>query len=407
MSLPEDLLDRHGRFSSWIVRNEAGKLIEEDAQRVVATRFRWRNPAEIPPRTFLYGRHAIRGFVSVTAAISGLGKTSLALAESMALGTGRNLLGVEPAERAPVWYLGLEDPLDEYERRVTAIALHFDIPGTEIEECLFLDSGRDQNFVLAVEERSGTKIIEPILGAIIENIRKNQIGQIIVDPFVACHAVSENDNSRLEKVTRAWAQVANEAGCAVELIHHFRKTGGPAEPTADDVRGASAIVGAARSVRILAGMTKEEAEAAGVEERFRFFRVISAKANLFPRSETSDWYQLRSVSLGNGAGRPDDHVGVVSRWQWPNAFDGLHVSDIAKVQDTIAAGEWAENVQANNWAGRAIASVLSLSPDDKSDKARIKSLLRTWIDNGALKVERMHSNRDGRERPMIIVGNRT
>jgi AAA domain len=371
-----------------------------------ATRFKWREPSAIPPRRFLYGRHSIRGFLSVTAAIGGLGKTSLILLESTALGTGRNLLGVTPWEQAPVWYMGLEDPLEEYERRVAALALHYKISGDEIERALFLDSGRDQDFVIAAEERSGTKIFEPIVNAIVENVKQHGICQIVVDPFVACYAVSENDNARLEKVTSAWARIANETNCSVELVHHFRKSGN-VEPTADDVRGASSIVGAARSVRILAPMSKEQAESSGVADRFRHFSMSYGKANLFPRSESLDWIELVSVSLGNGGMRPHDEIGVATRWQWPNALDGLHVADLDKVQDKIASGEWAENVQASNWAGRAVAEVLDLNADDKAVKARIKSLLKTWIKNKALKVEPRHSARDGRERPMVIVGLRS
>ena len=240
-----------------------------------ATRFVWRDPRQIPPRRFLYGRHFARGFVSVTAAPGGVGKSSLELAEAIAIGTDRDLLGVRPSERTSVWYLGLEDPLEEYERRVAAIALHYDIPGDEIEQALFLDSGRDQNFVIAHEEKNGVKIVEPMFDAIVDNIRRHGLGLVIVDPFVACHAISENDNAKLEKVTRAWAHIANETNCAVELVHHFRKSNG-GEPTVDDVRGASAIVGAARSVRILAGMSQEQSDQAGVKDRFRYFATVIA-----------------------------------------------------------------------------------------------------------------------------------
>lgn len=374
---------------------------------IKATRFIWRDPQSIPPRRFLYARHFARGFVSVTAAPGGLGKSSLELAEAIAIGTGRGLLNVVPWERAPVWYLGLEDPIDEYERRVAAVALYYDIPGDEIEAALFLDSGRDQNFVVAVEERTGAKIVEPIVEAIIENVRRHEIGLIIVDPFVASHAVSENDNAKLEKVTRAWARIANETNCAIELVHHFRKnSGGGGEPTVDDVRGASAIVGAARSVRILAGMSQEEADQASVNDRFRYFSVSFGKANLFPRSETLDWYHLDSVPLGNGGGRPDDEIGVVTPWRWPNALDGLHVSDLQKVQDVVASGEWAENVQSRDWVGHAVAQALSLNPDLKADKSRIRSLLRVWIANGALKIDRQHDLLKRRDRPVVVVGNR-
>jgi hypothetical protein len=370
-----------------------------------ATKFVWCDPSTIPPRRFLYGRHFARGFVSVTAAPGGLGKSSLELVESIAIETGRALLGVTPSERAPVWYVGLEDPLDEYQRRVAAIAIHYGVPGEEVARGLFLDSGRDQNFVVAVEDGKGTKIVEPVVGAIIENVRRHGIGLVIVDPFVACHAVSENDNSKLEKVTRAWARIANETNCAVELVHHFRKSGG-GEPTADDVRGASAIVGAARSVRILAAMSQEQADQAGVKERFQYFSVTFGKANLFPRSETLDWFHLASASLGNGGGGPDDEIGVVTPWRWPNALDGLHVADLRKVQEAIATGEWAESVLSNDWAGHAVAAALELNADDKRDKSRIKSMLRIWIANGALRIDKGRNSQKRRPRPIVVIGNR-
>lgn len=392
-----DLPFRSGQASA--KKNDGG------APALKATPFVWRNPHLIPARRFLYGRHIARGFVSVTAAPGGVGKSTLELAEAIAIGTGRDLLGVRPWERAPVWYLGLEDPLDEYERRVAAIALHYGIPGEEIEAALFLDSGRDQDFVIAHEEKNGVKIVEPIFAAIVDNIRRHGIGLVIVDPFVASHAISENDNTRLEKVTRAWARIANETNCAVELVHHFRKSGnGGGEPTVDDVRGASSIVGAARSVRILAGMSQDQADQAGVKDRFRYFAATFGKANLFPRSESLDWFHMTSVSLGNGGSRPDDEIGVVTPWKWPNALDGLHVADLRKVQDAVAAGEWAENIQSKDWVGYAVATALGLNADDKRDKSRIKAMLRTWIANGALRRDRAFNVKEGRERPVIICG---
>ena len=90
-----------------------------------------------------------------------------------------------------------------------------------------------------------------------------------------------------------------------------------------------------------------------------------------------------------------------------SSFAHLHLADLDKVQDKIAVGEWAENVQAGDWAGYAVADVLGLDAGNKADKARIKSLLRTWIKSGALRVERKRDSDQGRERPMIVVGTRS
>jgi hypothetical protein len=355
--------------------------------RVTATPFTWRDPQTIPPRRWLFGNHAIRGFISVTGAPGGVGKTALLLAETIALATGRDLLSDHLREHGRVWYIGLEDPFEEYQRRVAAIAIQYGLNPAELTSSLFLDSGRDQNFIIAHESRNGIEVAEPIVASVIDNVRDNQISLIVVDPFVASHRVDESANMKIEAVARLWAGIAEKTGTAVELVHHVRKGTNGAEPSADDLRGASALVNAARSVRVLSRMTKEEAESAGVEERHRFFRVTPAKANLIIPSDVATWRQLVSVPLGNGSdGGHSDFVGVVTPWKWPSAFDGLTTADLRRVQAKIADGEWRESSQAANWAGLALADVLGLDAADKMAKDRIKRLLKQWLGTNMLRV---------------------
>ena len=90
---------------------------------------------------------------------------------------------------------------------------------------------------------------------------------------------------------------------------------------------------------------------------------------------------------GNGDDeRPGDSVGVVTRWEWPNAFDGVTVNDLRKVQAAIADGRWRENSQAKDWAGVAVAKVLNLDATNKAHRAKIAALLKTWIANRMLVV---------------------
>ena len=56
----------------------------------------WRDPATIPPREFLYGRHLIRGAISATVGAGGRAKTTHDLFESVEIATGRNLTTGEP-----------------------------------------------------------------------------------------------------------------------------------------------------------------------------------------------------------------------------------------------------------------------------------------------------------------------
>jgi hypothetical protein len=49
---------------------------------------------------------------------------------------------------------------------------------------------------------------------------------------------------------------------------------------------------------------------------------------------------------------------------------------------------------------------LDLDMNEKAQKARVKSLLKIWIKSKALKIERVHSTRDGRAKPTVVVGAR-
>jgi hypothetical protein len=175
-----------------------------------ATPFLWTDPARIPRREWLYGRHLIRRYLSATIAPGGSGKSSLIVAEALAMVTGRSLLGDQPAGCLRVWHVNLEDPEDELQRRVTAAALHYGISPEDIADRLYLSSGRNMDMVIATESRDGIEIAVPVVEAIKAEIIGNSIDVVQVDPFVACHTVSENDNTKIAAVARVWATIAEE-----------------------------------------------------------------------------------------------------------------------------------------------------------------------------------------------------
>ena len=374
-----------------------------------ATPFVIRSTDAIPRRQWLYGRHYVRGFVSATVAPSGLGKTSLSFAEAASMASGQALLGGPAPPPCRVWIINLEDPADELERRMAAILKHYRLDQDDIEDRLFIDSGRVMPIRLASKVRDTVVVAEPLVVALIREIRERRIDVVIVDPFVSSHSVPENDNGAIDRVAKTWARIADETDCSIELVHHIRKpaAGASVDFTVDDARGAVALIGAVRSARVLNPMCAEDAERAEIEPKDRrsYFRVDDGKSNMAPPVDKATWRRLIGVPLDNGtADEPGDWVGVVTPWELPGAFDGLSVASIRAVQVRIAAGKWAENVQASNWAGHAIADELEIDASSKGGKERVKTMLKIWIGNKILKIERQHSGRDGREKPMIVVG---
>jgi hypothetical protein len=382
-------------------RRPAGHGLDRPIVR--ATPFLWTDPARIPRREWLYGRHLIRRFPSATIAPGGLGKSSLIVTEALAMVSGRSLLGNQPADRLRVWQVNLEDPEDELQRRVAAAALHHGISPAEIADRLYLDSGRKTEVIIATESRDGIEIAIPVVEAIKAEIIANGIDVMQVDPFVACHAVSENDNTKIAAVVHEWAAIAEATNCAIDLVHHVRKSNGGQAFTVEDARGASALIAAVRSGRVLNAMSKEEAERADIENPTSYFSVASGKANLAPRGDKATWCHIVGVPLGNGTPPFDpagDVVGVVEPWSWPDAFAEVSSDDAKEVQRRIAQGEWRADQRCTSWAGVAIAEVLGLDLSQPAVRATVKTLLKTWVKTGAL---REVARKDGRRKPRKFV----
>jgi hypothetical protein len=361
---------------------------DKDKPAILATAFKWQNPKTLPRREFAFGTHYIRKYVSVTVAPGGLGKTANSIVEALAMVSGKPLAGTKPPERLRCWFFNSEDPRDELDRRIMAACIRYKLAPADTEG-LFLDTGREQELVIAVEDKkSGVRIVQPVVEAVVEQIQKHKIDVMIVDPFVSTHQVNENDNGAIDKVAKLWAQIADHTNCAIDIVHHLRKLA-DREATVEDARGAVSLIGAARSVRVLNRMTVSQAEEASIpaNDRFGYFSINHGKANLAPMSQKLDWRHLEGVPLGNGRGltKPQDFAPVVVEWKWPSLeeqADAIPPEALEAIKKRIGGGDYRDSEQAKQWAGRVVADVLNMDVDNKSDKRRVKALLKKWERDG-------------------------
>jgi hypothetical protein len=317
MRQPREIPDTVGSAQAKL--DERPRPIGDEQKVVYAPRpFEPRDPTKFPRRQFLYGRHYARKYVSMTVAAGDVGKTTLALTEAIAMAAHRPLLGVHFRQALRVWYWNGEDPREEIDRRALAICERHKIDQQSLVRNLFLDSGRDTKIVVAeMVGRTGFKIVVPVKEALIAALVALRIDILIVDPFVKTHRVSENDNVFMDAVATVFADIADAANCAVELVQHTRKTNGE-EVTLEDARGAGSTTAAARMVRTLNRMPKANAPLAGIkEEQARYYVRVDdgAKSNLAPPQKAT-WFHLANVGLGNFGPEPaldeEDHVQVAS-----------------------------------------------------------------------------------------------
>lgn len=371
---------------------ETGEVYEGD----------WARPLDlagldaIPPREWLYGIKLIRKFTTLLVSPGGTGKTAWSFAMAAACTSGEELLHDKPHGLLNVWVYNLEDPYDELRRRIKAVLDFYAdrLPPELVTSRLRLNSGRDQRpdgtygFILMQQLSEQEFVATPDADLLINEIKRLSIDVLIVDPFVMCHEVSENNNGAIERVLRIFNKIAYESNCAILLVHHSRKGFTAGDP--DSIRGGTAIVAAARAAFTLAPMSKDDADVFGIpadEQRF-LVRLDDAKLNLAPRSDKAQWIKLHSQNIQNGTAEyPNgDNIQVAAYWEppMPNSIS-QDASD--EILDIIERGHgpdrYSASKKSNGWGGDVIINVMARRGITVTDKFAGQRLT-DWIKNGVL-----------------------
>lgn len=364
----------------------------------------------IQPRRWLYGTTYLRGYVTLLAAPGGVGKTSLQIVEALAIVTGRPLLGEEVNERANVWLINLEDSIMELIRRVLAAMRYYNIPADEIRGRLFLDADRDMSFQFVSDDGGKVAMNHVLVARMIRKIKENEIGLIILDPFVSCFNVNENDNRAINMVVSALKKIADETNAAIAIVHHTRKLNGD-ETSIDGVRGASSLIGAIRVGRVVNRISKQDAQAHCIDESEAksIFRVDIGKLNFAPPAEETFWYKLENVQLLNG-----EFVGVARRFDINSAIPDVNEELLTGLRAKLISHEsdLKASEKATDWIGNAVANALDLdigqgmkaaerSPEQARNRGLVKIYIQQMYDLGWLMEISKHDSRNGREAKFV------
>ena len=359
----------------------------------------------LPRREWVYGYDYIKKYISVTASAGGIGKTSAIIVEAIAISTGKDLLGVAVKEQTNVWIINLEDPISEMQMRTIAAMQHYGITPEDVRGKLFMDGEDTMQITLAAESRDGLITNDALLEHITRKVKENNIGVIIIDPFISAHLVNENNNGSIQAVVAMLRKLARDTNSAIQLVHHIRKGNGD-DATIDSVRGAGSLIGAARAARVINRITPDDAMALGVDEHdaLGIFAVDDGKANLAPPSDKRIYRRMLSVEIANG-----EHIGVATEFKLPDLFDGVTTQNARNVQAVVAEAEanqtpFKANVQAKHYVGQAVADELKLDLEKPGDKAKVKSIVKQWIKTNVLKQAEMYDKRQGRDVQCVVVG---
>ena len=264
--------------------------------------------ANIPPREWLVDHLCLKKYITGLVAPGGVGKSSLALALGLSVATNTDILQLGVRQQANVLVINNEDSADELQRRIAGIMTQFEMCPSSIEDRLFYTSGYEAKYTLSEMSDGGQKETA-FAQDLIQRMLDNDIGLLIVDPFVSTHNAPENDNTAMDQVMSIYRKVAAKTGAAIIAIHHTRKlndSGGSAG-NADIARGASAFKDAVRVVATLTPMSKDEAKALTFDEQKQshHFRLDSGKQNFSAKMSNAQWFRMESCLIANG-----ERVGV-------------------------------------------------------------------------------------------------
>jgi hypothetical protein len=392
-------------ISDWLACKGNPKQLVEICREVLAegvinfTPHNFPDEKSLPPYEWLYGRHLLRGEVSMTCASGGTGKSALSIVEALAQTSGRDLLGINVPKPIRVGLINLEDDRNTMNKRVAAVMKHFKLKPSDIDGRLFMLGKEEVAVRIAKSEHFAVQIVELQVQGLINIIRELKIDILSIDPFVLTHGVNENDNSAIRDVVKAYDRVAFEARCSVHLWHHNRKANG-AETSTDSVRGASSFVDACRSVRMLERMSAEEAVEHDIKVPNEHFREFSGKRNFAPPEGEGFWYKTESVELDNGGPLFGDGIVVVTPWIHPNknASNDLSPGTINMIKSAVTEGQWRDSIQAAMWVGRAIAPIIK-----NDNKAVLKTIIERLMRSGDLKRVR-GKDKNSDDRWFVVVG---
>ncbi len=351
------------------------------------------DPLSIPQTDFLYGnKHYIRGYCSLTASQGGIGKSSLVLTEAICMATNRDLLNVA-TKKCKVAYHNSEDPYSEIQKRVYAVAQHYEIKQEELHD-LYISSGREHEILLMIGEY-GT-VNEEAIQIIEEFVKTEEIDLLIFDPLANLHTSTESvENFRT--LAKTLSQLADRCNIAIEVVHHTRKIqANQTNVSPEDARGGSSLIGAVRSARVLNRMSKEVSEQLAIDNHVDYFKIEPAgKNNLSRPLDQIVWYKKTGEFLPN-----NDEVVVIESYTPPSAFEGISKDKIVNLMNSIRDCQiyLLTNIRAvkNDYkmsVHEFIADFLDFDINAPAIRKRVSSMLKVWIEEDVLREETIDAHR--------------
>jgi hypothetical protein len=318
------------------------------------------------------------------------GKTAQRYLAFIAVATNRgDLIGMHVFQKCCVLVIGLEDDVNEMNRRIWAVGIHHGISREELgDQIICFTPPPEYKLAHLVKGSRQEGDLKRIIGAAIDKYKPDIVA---IDPLVKSHSLDENDNGAMDFVASLLSDMAHTRNIAVDICQHSKK-GTLAAGDADAGRGASSVRDAGRLMNTLTQMSEEEAKAFGIalDQRKLYVRLDNAKVNLAPPAKDTIWFKLVGVQIGNATPTyPNgDTIQTVERWYPPKTWEGLSSAQLNAALDDIKAGlpNGQRSSGANAAKKRAAWPIIQRHCPNRTEK-QCREIVEAWIKTGLLYIE--------------------
>ena len=269
---------------------------------------------QLPKRPWIAKGYLLRGSVTVIAGAGAAGKSMLCLGYSVALAFGERWGKFIPLMACRVSIFNAEDDADEQELRLSAVLRSWGRVPNDIADRVARVGLTRNAYLVDYDPATGRATPTAAFAELDAHLTAFKPDVAGIDPLVELHNANENDNQAMRAVVAVFRELARKHNCAILIVHHSRKGSGDAKGDMDMIRGAGAIIGAARVGLTCCVMTEKEAEDLGIPKAGKgfYFRVDGAKSNYAPLRE-AEWYERVEHTLDN-----EETVSAAVPWTPPS-----------------------------------------------------------------------------------------
>ncbi|MGB5903601.1 MAG: AAA family ATPase [Xanthobacteraceae bacterium] len=358
----------------------------------------------------------LRGAVTILGATGGTGKTQATLQCAVAFALGEDFGGFHPMRPLRTVFVSAEEPNDEIQRRLLAIAI--DMVGDdeakvnalmeklEREKRLLIYHGKNVALVSKDGEKGAAVARTAFHERICLDAESGEFDVVILDPIARLHSGLDENASEMQELHNAADELARRGNCAVVLVHHTRKSSRGDVGDQYAARGASAMTDAARVVLIMANMTEDEAKihlsADKQNERDRYCKIGDPKQSYAANARVR-WFQKVPITLPVllEDNSPDARF-VLRPWK-PEAPDTLSQPWLPEFLDRIKKGPGGGAMYTTSRTGPKPPRADALLMDKfKVPKGQTAAVLRALVEAGEIVIRKRTQGTKGHEREVDV-----